>query len=265
MSYEIRSDVDLESACEHAKHAKHCHDDSTYCVFPQLDKNYICDAEPIIRRQFAAKVLGQVFVMLLEVACICVLGMRSSPHTQKYLLGQGAWIMWSAVIVSFAVLLSFFCHPSLMYHVPQKYIVLGVFGASNGVLCMYATMQYTTASVLMVTGLTASVTLVLCIYAATTKRDFTTMGGALYTFLWLLIAFGILQIWFHDRILQLLVASGGALLFSFYLIYDLQLVLGGKHRKYQHSLDDDVLASIGIFLDIINLFLDLLSLFGNRR
>lgn len=237
--------------------------DGTYSSFGA--KTPICDEEPAIRRHFAAKVLGQVFVMLLEVACICALGMSSSSRTQNYLQGQGAWIMWAAVIVSFAILLSFFCHPSLLYHVPQKYIVLGVFGASNGVLCMYVTMQYTTASVLMVAGLAASVTLVLCAYAYFTKRDFTTMGGALSSLLWLLIAFGFLQIWFHDRILQLLVASGGALLFSFYLIYDLQLVLGGKHRKYQHSLDDDVLASIGIFLDIINLFLDLLSIFGDRK
>ena len=230
-----------------------------------LAKAYVCEADVHVRRQFAAKVLGQVTLMLLEVAAICAAGMASPARTQNYLLGEGGWIFYAAVIVSFAIVLSFFCKPSMLYDVPTKYVVLLVFGAAMGVMCMYATIQYTVASVLLAAGLTASNTIVLGLYARYTKRDFTMAGGALTSCLWMLILFGFLQIWFHDRVLQLLVATGGALLFSFFIVYDMQLILGGTHRRKQYGLDDDVLASIGLFLDIVNLFLYMLECVGVVR
>ena len=198
--------------------------------------------------------------LLALVAAICAAGMTAGDRAQAYLLGQGGWIFYMAVIVSFAIVLSFFCFKSLLYEVPHKYVTLVIFGIAIGIQCMYATLYYTASSVLMVAGLTASAILVLSVYALKTSRDFTGYAPALAAAVWLLIAFGLLQIWFHDRILELLVASAGALLFSLYIIYDFSLILGGAHRKHQFSLDDDVLASMCLFLDIINLFLYLLEI-----
>mmetsp|Transcript_85225 Transcript_85225/g.166716 ORF Transcript_85225/g.166716 Transcript_85225/m.166716 type:complete len:110 (+) Transcript_85225:228-557(+) len=55
------------------------------------------------------------------------------------------------------------------------------------------------------------------------------------------------------------------LLFTFYIVYDTQLILGGDDRKAQFGVDDYCFAAISLYLDIINLFLHLLSLFGERR
>ena len=227
-------------------------------------KTSIHDAHPEVRRGFAAKVLGQVCLLLALVAAICAAGMTAGDRTQAYILGQGGWIFYMAVIVSFAIVLSFFCFKSLLYEVPHKYVTLVIFGIAIGIQCMYATLYYTVSSVLMVAGLTASATLVLSVYAMKTSRDFTGYAPALAAAVWLLIAFGLLQIWFHDRVLQVLVASLGALVFSCYIVVDIQLILGGQHRV-SYGLDDDVLATVGLFLDIINLFLYMLELFGDRR
>jgi len=55
----------------------------------------------------------------------------------------------------------------------------------------------------------------------------------------------------------------GALLFSFYIVYDTQKMLGsyGGH-KVQFSVDDYCFAALNLYLDVINLFLvaDLLTL-----
>ena len=234
-------------------------------IFLDGNTKYVHEVETNIRKGFANKVLTQTGCLLLLTACICGAGMASSDKTQNYLLGEGQWILWLSIISSFAILISFFCFPSIFYHSPQKYFSLLLFGASLSTMCMYATIQYKVSSVLLVAGLTASSTSVLCIYAKNTKHDFTSMGGVLSVFLWILIAFGILQIWFHDQILQTLYGCLGALVFSMYIIYDMQLILGGKHHKYEYGLDDDVLATISLFLDIVNLFLQLLSLFGERK
>ena len=58
--------------------------------------------------------------------------------------------------------------------------------------------------------------------------------------------------------------AAGALVFSLYLVYDTQLMLGGKH-KYALSPEEYIFAALNLYLDIINLFLYLLSIFGGGK
>ena len=64
--------------------------------------------------------------------------------------------------------------------------------------------------------------------------------------------------------LQLVYAWAGALLFSFFIVYDTQLIVGGKH-SHEFSIDDYAFAAISLYLDIVQLFLYLLRIFGQRR
>jgi len=66
-------------------------------------------------------------------------------------------------------------------------------------------------------------------------------------------------------ILNTIYACAGATLFSFYIVYDTQLIVGGTHKKHQFSIDDYAFAALNLYMDIINLFLMLLSLLGNRK
>jgi protein lifeguard len=57
------------------------------------------------------------------------------------------------------------------------------------------------------------------------------------------------------------VISGiGAVLFSLYLLRDLQLLMGGK--KMELSPDEYVFASLNIYMDVMMIFIMILSLFG---
>ena len=69
-----------------------------------------------------------------------------------------------------------------------------------------------------------------------------------------LICFGFFMTFFHIPYLSIIYSSLGAVLFSFYIIYDTQLIIGGKHKKYQYSPDDYVFATLSLYLDIINMF-----------
>lgn len=66
------------------------------------------------------------------------------------------------------------------------------------------------------------------------------------------------------KTLTLVYASLGALLFSVYLIYDTQLMLGGKH-KYTISPEEYVFAALNLYLDIINIFVYILTIIGAAR
>jgi protein lifeguard len=235
------------------------------CKYDDLERGVVGFDDAAQRQGFTRKVLAHVCWMLGVVFAINVAAFHAPAVTQTYLQGQGGWIFWVATIFAFATILGYICHPSIYHHHPQKYVTLLVFAAAMGTMCMYATLQYSASSVLLAAGLTLTVTVGLCAYAHRTSTDFTMMGGGLSSALLLLLVVGLLQIWFRDQLLQTLLAAGGALLFSVYIVYDMQLILGGKHRTHQFSIDDDALAAISLFLDIVNLFLNLLELTGRRE
>lgn len=96
-----------------------------------------------------------------------------------------------------------------------------------------------------------------------TKWDFTFLWGVLISLLFVLLTSGIILIFLpQNRMLNLLYSSLGALVYCVYLVYDVQMIAGG--RKYEFEVDDYVPAALAVYLDIINLFLALLKMGGNQ-
>merc|ERR1712048_1175789 len=94
----------------------------------------------------------------------------------------------------------------------------------------------------------------VCVHYTT---DFTGMGPYLMAALLGLIVFGFSIMVFSWIVpglystAHLIYAALGAVLFSFYIVYDTQLIVGGRHKKHQFSVDDYALAALNLFLDII--------------
>jgi len=118
--------------------------------------------------------------------------------------------------------------------------------------------------VLMAVGLCAAVCFGLTMFAFQTKWNFTVMGGALFVAVIILMIFGIVAIFIPGKTLTLVYASCGALLFSLYLVYDTQLMMGGKH-KYSISPEEYIFAALNLYLDIVNIFLYILTIIGASR
>jgi len=127
-----------------------------------------------------------------------------------------------------------------------------------------AASTYDTDAVLMAVGLCAAVCFGLTMFAFQTKWDFTVMGGGLFVALIILVIFGIVAIFIPGRVITLIYASLGALLFSLYLVYDTQLMMGGKH-KYSISPEEYIFAALNLYLDIVNIFLYILTIIGASR
>jgi len=109
------------------------------------------------------------------------------------------------------------------------------------------------------------ITAVLSTYAMYTTTDFTALGGYLLVALTTLCFAGLIFAFLpFVPFVQQLYAACGALIFGFYIVYDTQLILGGKHKQ-KFAVDDYVFAAINIYLDVLNEFIYLLSLLGDRR
>ena len=97
-----------------------------------------------------------------------------------------------------------------------------------------------------------------------TKWDFTACGGILFVCVIVLFLFGILAICMQNKVVNLVYVLLGALIFSVYLVFDTQLMLGGKH-KYSISPEEYIFAALNLYLDIINIFLYILAIVGGSR
>ena len=58
--------------------------------------------------------------------------------------------------------------------------------------------------------------------------------------------------------------AAGALVFSLYLVYDTQLMLGGKH-KYALSPEEYIFAALNLYIDVVQLFMYILMIVAGSR
>jgi FtsH-binding integral membrane protein len=174
-------------------------------------------------------------------------------------------LFWIALVVSLVALISLACCPDVRRKTPLNFIFLGMFTLAEGFLLGCVTATYDANEVLMAVGVTAAVVLALTVFAFQTKIDFTAMGGALLAILVVFVLFGLIAAFFpQSRTLNLVYAAIGAIIFSLYIVYDTQIMVGGKH-KYSLSPEEYVFGALNLYLDIINLFMYILSIIGNSR
>ena len=87
-----------------------------------------------------------------------------------------------------------------------------------------------------------------------TKRDFSNLYAVLCTGLMVLILGGFLQVFFGNELTDTALAVGGAFLFSLFIIVDTQMIMT------RLSAEEYILATIQLYLDIINLFIEILKI-----
>ncbi len=103
--------------------------------------------------------------------------------------------------------------------------------------------------------LTALISGGLSLYAMQSTRDFSSWGKPLFIALIILVVGSLINIFLGSPLLQVIIAAAGALLFSFMIIYDTQLIIRGAFAT-------PVEAAIAIYLDVLNLFISLLQILG---
>ena len=102
-------------------------------------------------------------------------------------------------------------------------------------------------------GLTGVVFLSLSGYALITRKSFNFLGGFLFTGLLVLVGLGIMNLFLQMPALWLALSAAGVLVFCGYILYDTSRIIHGGETNY-------IMATVALYLDILNLFLDLLRL-----
>ncbi|XP_054707347.1 protein lifeguard 1-like [Uloborus diversus] len=219
-------------------------------------------SEKSIRHAFIRKVYTIImFQLAITTAFICLF--LYEPNVKLYSMEHPA-MFWVAFAMTFIMIIVLSCCPGVRRSFPSNFICLFLFTFFESFLLGSAASYYDTEAVMIAVAICAVICLALTIFAFQTKIDFTACSGILLVALLILIIFGFFAILFPGKIMQLLYASGAALIFSAYLVVDTQLMIGGKHQ-YSLSPEEYIFAALNIYLDIINIFMSVLQIIGYAR
>lgn len=107
----------------------------------------------------------------------------------------------------------------------------------------------------MAFGGTAVIFGIMATIASTSKRDFSFLGKTLFIGAIVIILASVVNIFFAIPALTLAIASAAAVIFSLFMLYDLQRIINGGETNY-------ISATLALYLDIYNVFVSLLQILG---
>jgi len=219
-------------------------------------------SDKAVRRGFIRKVYGLLGVQLLITMAIIAL-FTFSPKVKLYSM-RNPWLYWTAFGVMLTTMLAMVCCEGARRKAPTNYVFLGLFTLAEGFMLGTVTAHFDAESVFIAVGICAGVTLALTLFAFQTKYDFTTCGGMLCAMLVCLMIAGICVAIWPGKYAIIGYGVAGALIFSLYIVYDTQLMMGGSH-KYSLDPEEYVFAALNLYLDIINLFMYILMIVGASK
>lgn len=207
-----------------------------------------------IRLGFLRKVYCILTAQLALTTLVGALFVSSS--TIKSFVQQSPPMMYLAMFLSFGLLIALMAK---RHETPiNMYLLLGFTLVESYTVGTVVTF-YDKKVVVEAAALTLTVFIVLTLYTLQSKRDFSTWYAGLFTMLWVLIGASFMQIFLHNNALDFMIAAGGALLFSLFIIFDTHMLM------HKLSPEEYILAAINLYLDIINLFLEILRLLNERN
>jgi hypothetical protein len=209
-----------------------------------------------IRLGFLRKVYGIVSVQLLVTTLIAgaFLTFESiSCHLANSWLFYGQY----GLFITTCVLIYLMAKYKSIY--PVNYICLAAFTVCEAPLVGIFATLYKAESIVLGFGVTCALTTALAIYSMQSRRDFSSWGASLFAGLLNLTALLLINLFLRDCSLELFLTVIGTLLFSLYIIYDINEMMKSL------SAEEYIMASVSLYLDIINLFINSVKLFGNRR
>jgi modulator of FtsH protease len=102
-------------------------------------------------------------------------------------------------------------------------------------------------------GMTAVVFFAMATIATVSKRDFSFLGKFLFVGMILLIVASLANLFFAVPAVSLTISAVAVLIFSLYLLYDINQIVRGGQTNY-------VVATLSVFLSLFNIFISLLNL-----
>jgi hypothetical protein len=221
-----------------------------------------------IRQQFIKKVylilMSQLF-FTFGVVCLFYF-----VKDVKDWVRRNSWFYWCSYAVFLVTYITLVCCDNVRRRWPANFICLTIFTMAFSYIAATITSYYDINSVMIALGITAAVCLSISLFAIQTKIDFTMCSGLIFALAMVLFFFGIACMITYfvsgpNYILQCVYGGLAAIVFSLFLVFDTQMVVGGSNRRYQLSPEEYIYGALQLYVDVVNLFIIILGLVGGKR
>ncbi|CAH2099518.1 unnamed protein product [Euphydryas editha] len=212
-------------------------------------RNNVLNADKDIRLGFVRKVYGLLTIQLLATVAIAAVFLLVKP-VQAF-IHQNDWMVMIAFVLS---MITLFALIAKRRDYPVNLYLLAAFTVVQAYTIGVVVSYYNTFVVLQALGLTFAVVLGLTLYTLNTKRDFSFVGYGLVAGLSVLIIGGFIQLFLQSSAFEVALSFTGAIFFSLFLVFDTQQMM------VTLSPEEYILATINLYMDILNLFLYILRI-----
>ena len=219
----------------------------------------------MIRRGFIIKTYG-ILISQLIITCIFIC-LSFVPKINEFIkskdfVGGPFFISFMVIFlcVTIFVCIMFSCFSYIAKRVPINYILLFSFTLSMSFYCLIFCSFFKPQDVIVAGILTLCATVGLTVYAIRTKTDFSFLGGLLFCFSFIIVTTIAFYFWIRVTVFWLML---GVMVYSLYLIYDTQLIMGKVGISY--GIDDYCFAALNLYIDIIYLFIKILQIIGSLK
>ncbi|XP_036425759.1 transmembrane BAX inhibitor motif containing 1a [Colossoma macropomum] len=215
-----------------------------------------------IRHTFIRKVYMILAAQLLVTVAIVAVFTFVEPV--RNFVSRNPAIYWASYAVYFITHIVLVCCKGPRRRFPWNLLLLAIFTLAMSYMTGTISSYYNTKAVFLALGITVIVCIAVTVFCFQTKVDFTKCGGLFCVLGIVVFVTGIITAivlsfkyipWLH-----MLYAAIGAIVFTLFLAYHTQLLIG--NRKHSISPEEYVFAALSIYVDIIQIFLFLLQIIG---
>ena len=230
---------------------------SIHQILRETDQEMLlnCFEDKKERSKFIKKTFGLFMFSIFTTLSSC-LAFKYTSGSKSFISSELGKIITIAAIVStiITVFISICCN-NLLKKAYIKYVIyiIFTFGVSwlIGMYGIIVESNLLISAIIITTGTTTS----LSLYAVTTETDFTSRTEYYIVSVIVIILTVTINIFLYNSTFQLLIIFFGCLLFSFMIVYDIQMIIAQKHIKHKFSTNDYVLAAMSLYIDNVNLFI----------
>jgi len=158
-----------------------------------------------------------------------------------------------------SIVLLWFVLPRTANSTAGIFVVFGLTGllgfGLGPILNMYLSLQNGGQIIGTALGGTGAIFLALSAYSLTTRKDFSFLGGFLFTGMIVVLIAALANIFLEIPAMSLAISGAVIMIMSGFILYDTSRMVNGGETNY-------VLATVGLYLSIYNIFVSLLQILG---
>lgn len=208
-----------------------------------------------VRLSFVRKVYSILTVQVLFTTVFSA-AFLYSPSVQDF-AQKNQWLLFMSMFGSLGLLVCLIwkrkSHPINLY-------LLAAFTLFESYTIGFGVSIYDSENVLKAVILTFALFIGLTLFTFQTKIDFCGIGPFLFGALWVIIIASFIQIFLpFNKFFDLILAIFMCIIFCGYIVYDTQMIFE------RLSPEEYVIASVELYLDLINLFLAILRILEDSK